>query len=593
MEFHGDELWAVFDTRKNDHKAWVNKFDYKKGEVTFSKELCQHFIESLCVSGDGSMAAGSGDDNVYFWDTDTWEVIEHYSAGDELSASSIDLTPDFSVMAFSRDDSVFVYNRANQEYINKFEIFSIYLQDVYLSPDASEVYLYPGANIYVYDISSGEQLKKFELKEAFRGLKFVNGMVAIMQAVYGVSFYDLETHELVEHINIPGSAIEEFDTPDGTRYFTLCNGSHYFDIEGNEYPPPLEMGRPVAAVFSLRDSDYLFKDIQYENEIYQYELFHVIDAQTGELAKADTAKDFSIRRKWDFQPVYSEDQKIAFIDEWENAFVMTNFVTMQSDTIPKTGADIDLDSYGRYYVSNDFENAFVYSIDNEKVAEVSELHMVGRTKISPAGSFITMYDPVNKINYLYNIALDELTALPYSMHIDFSPDEAYIYGWDPDEKKIYFVQTDSPENVIVQDFEEFMPHPGIKNIIDFENIFEITNDDAFLIDGSRNNEIRFVNISTGGIDYRIQNQYGYLTYLDLSFDGRYLTCNYDGANVIVQYDISNILSVENSSANVNIELFPNPTSDYITISGMDDPTQKIDIYTLAGVNIMSAEGPRV
>ncbi|MFP4528942.1 MAG: T9SS type A sorting domain-containing protein [Candidatus Kapaibacterium sp.] len=42
-----------------------------------------------------------------------------------------------------------------------------------------------------------------------------------------------------------------------------------------------------------------------------------------------------------------------------------------------------------------------------------------------------------------------------------------------------------------------------------------------------------------------------------------------------------------------LSLHPNPTSDFITISGMNDPTQTIDIYTLAGVNIMSAEGPRV
>ncbi|MFP4529568.1 MAG: T9SS type A sorting domain-containing protein, partial [Candidatus Kapaibacterium sp.] len=40
-------------------------------------------------------------------------------------------------------------------------------------------------------------------------------------------------------------------------------------------------------------------------------------------------------------------------------------------------------------------------------------------------------------------------------------------------------------------------------------------------------------------------------------------------------------------------LYPNPTIEFITISGMADPTQAIDIYSLAGVKIISAEGPRV
>ena len=40
-------------------------------------------------------------------------------------------------------------------------------------------------------------------------------------------------------------------------------------------------------------------------------------------------------------------------------------------------------------------------------------------------------------------------------------------------------------------------------------------------------------------------------------------------------------------------IYPNPADDYITISGMTDPTGRIDIYTLAGVKIISAAGPRV
>ncbi|MFP4529521.1 MAG: T9SS type A sorting domain-containing protein, partial [Candidatus Kapaibacterium sp.] len=54
-----------------------------------------------------------------------------------------------------------------------------------------------------------------------------------------------------------------------------------------------------------------------------------------------------------------------------------------------------------------------------------------------------------------------------------------------------------------------------------------------------------------------------------------------------------IMSVGEDDALTPFILFPNPTSDFITISGINAPTQKIDIYTLAGVNIMSAEGPRV
>ncbi len=48
-----------------------------------------------------------------------------------------------------------------------------------------------------------------------------------------------------------------------------------------------------------------------------------------------------------------------------------------------------------------------------------------------------------------------------------------------------------------------------------------------------------------------------------------------------------------NNKNQELYIYPNPAENYIEISGLADPSQSIDIYTLAGVNIMSAEGPRV
>ena len=222
-------------------------------------------------------------------------------------------------------------------------------------------------------------------------------------------------------------------------------------------------------------------------------------------------------------------------------------------------SDFDLDGYGNYF--------FVGGISSGKVLLDNGFELDGGTN---GASFVTKHDKDGKCLWAETISGGDGLRFAY---LKTNKNKCYIYGGIRDGKKtnslkeeilgldkrgLYIINTDATSNI-----KSAYGIPAPKWIV--PRSFCIDNNDKLIIAGDFTDSISF-----GG---------------DYTFD---VSLNME--IYIAKYDMTTT-GVEEFKYNHNFSVFPNPTSDFITISipslnnGLQPLVQKVQIFDMLGIEI--------
>ena len=245
---------------------------YDDGETPDFDRLLHHeqVVKTMRVSDDGNyILSVDTDDNVYLWDTESWELIVeiHFKQDTESWSSDkvIDVDADESYLYIARQNCFVIYDHDGNEVKRK--PMDDYLLGAWICGVDRYAFLASGKSVMCMDLDTGDYLQTVEMEGerqfCSKGSYLGNGLMAIGYASEegqknGVTVIDAR-EGIVNRIPLGSESILRMESSvDGHLAVTECNADYY--LTGNVEIFLLEWVDPLNGVVWSRDTGIAVKN---------------------------------------------------------------------------------------------------------------------------------------------------------------------------------------------------------------------------------------------------------------------------------------------------------------------------------------------